>query len=226
MRKLILIPLLPALVLFPVLAAAKMVSFDSDKMGAIPKGWTAYMTHSGNAPKWEILNDSTAPSKPYVLGQTSSGESDNRFPLLIYDDSSLKDGEVSVAFKPMSGRIDQGAGLVWRYKDPDNYYIARANGLEDNVVLYKVEKGVRIPLAPKGDPANTYGVRHRVPNYVWSNLRVTFNGPLFTVYMGKDKVFDVEDTTFTDTGKVGLWTKSDSVMSFDNFEFKDSSAKD
>src|SRR5258708_28404534 len=102
----------------------------------------------------------------------------------------------------MSGRIDQGAGLVWRYKDPDNYYIARANGLEDNVVLYKVEKGVRIPLAPKGDPANTYGVRHRAPNSVSGNLRVTFNGPRLAVYMSNNNVFDNLDTTLTTTGKV------------------------
>jgi hypothetical protein len=87
-------------------------------------------------------------------------------------------------------------------------------------VLYKVENGKRLSLAPKGTPSDTYGVRRRVPSGVWSTLRVTFRGPLFTVYLNGAKVFDVEDTTFTGSGKVGLWTKADSVIYFDNFEFK------
>jgi len=126
---------------------------------------------------------------------------------------------VSVAFKPISGQIDQGAGVVWRYKDSETYYIARANALEDNVVLYKVEKSQRIPLPPVGEPSNTYGIAHRVPTGVWSTLRVTFKGSLFTVYLNGDKIFDVDDKTFTEAGKVGLWTKSDSAIYFDNLAF-------
>ena len=211
---------IPVLVL-PVLAwSAGAINFGSDTPGTVPKGWSAFMTHPGGAPKWEVVADKTAPSKkPYVVGQTSQSPDDNRFPLLIYDDSNLKDGEVSVAFKPISGKIDQGAGVVWRYKDPDTYYIARANALEDNVVLYKVEKSQRIPLPPVGQPSNTYGIAHRIPTGVWSTLRVTFQDSLFTVYVNGDKIFDVDDKTFTDPGRVGLWTKSDSAIYFDNFAF-------
>ncbi len=126
---------------------------------------------------------------------------------------------MSVSFKPISGKIDQGAGVVWRYQNPDTYYIARCNALEDNCVLYKVEKSQRIPLPPVGEPSNTYGIAHRIPTGVWSTLRVTFKGSLFTVYINGDKIFDVEDKTFTDAGKVGLWTKSDSAIYFDNFAF-------
>ena len=216
MKKTILILLFPVLVL-----SADTINFGSDAPGAVPKGWSVNMTHPGGAPKWEVVADKTAPSKkPYVVGQTSKSPDDNRFPLLIYDNSNLKDGEVSVAFKAISGKIDQGAGVVWRYKDPNAYYIARANALEDNVVLYKLDKGERIPLPPVGQPSNTYGLAHRVPTGVWNTLRVTFKGSLFTVYINGDKIFDVDDKTYSDAGKVGLWTKSDSVIYFDNFAFK------
>ena len=200
---------------------AATINFGSDVPGTVPKGWSVFMTHQGGAPKWEVITDRTAPSKKgYVVGQTSKDQTDGRFPLLIYDNSNLKDGEVSVAFKAISGRVDQGAGLVWRFKDPNNYYVTRANALEDNVVLYKVEKSERIPLAPVGQPSNTYGLPHHVPTGVWNTLRVTFKGSLFTVYINGEKMFDVDDKTFADAGKVGLWTKSDSVISFDNFDFK------
>ena len=204
----------------PVVYAAA-INFSSDATGTVPQGWSVSMTHQGGPPKWEVVADITAPSKKgYVVGQTSKDQTDGRFPLLIYDNSNLKDGEVSVAFKPISGRVDQGAGLVWRYRDPNNYYVTRANALEDNVVLYKVERGERIPLPPVGQPSNTYGLPHHVPTGVWHTLRVMFKDSLFTVYIDGIKMFDVNDKTFSDAGKVGLWTKSDSVISFDKFEFK------
>lgn len=209
-----------AVLLGTALCAAETINFDSDKPGALPSGWSVAMTHAGGAPKWEIVQDATAPSKPNAFAQTSTDATGGRFPLAIYDKSSLKDGEVSVAFKPVSGKVDQGAGLVWRYQNPNTYYIARANALENNVVLYRVEGGKRLSIAPKGTPSRTYGVKHKVSSGVWSTLRVTFQGSLFSVYLNGEKLFDVVDTTFTTAGKVGLWTKSDSVIDFDNFEFK------
>ncbi|HEY5618066.1 MAG TPA: family 16 glycoside hydrolase [Vicinamibacterales bacterium] len=210
------------MLLFPVVAlSAQTINFGSDAPGTVPRGWSVAMTHQGGAPKWEIVADKTAPSKQLkVVGQTSNDPTDGRFPLLIYDHSNLRDGEVSVAFKPIAGKVDSAAGLVWRYKDPNTYYVARANALEDNVVLYKLEKGERIPLPPVGEPSNTYGVPHRVPSGAWSTLRITFKGSFFTVYLNGAKLFDVDDKTFTEAGKVGLWTKADSVTYFDNFEFK------
>jgi hypothetical protein len=218
MKKLILILiLLPSVSLW----STDVVDFGSDTLGTVPRGWSVFMTDKGGAPKWEVVEDRTAPSKKgKVAGQTSNDPTGGRFPLLIYDNSNLKDGEVSVAFRPISGRVDQGAGLIWRYQDPNNYYVARANALEDNVVLYKVEKGMRIPLPPVGQPTNTYGLPHYVPSRVWNTMRVTFKGSLFTVYVNGDKIFDLDDKTFTEAGKVGLWTKSDSVIYFDNFGFK------
>lgn len=178
------------------------------------------MTHTGGAPKWEVLKDDTAPSKPNALAQTSTDRTGGRFPLAVYERANLTDGAVSVSFKPVSGSGDQAAGIVWRYKDPNNYYIVRANALEDNVVLYKVEGGTRVSLAPKGTPSNTYGAKHPVPERTWSTLRVEFQGSRFSVLFDGKKIMEVEDNTFAGAGRVGLWTKADSVTYFDDFRIE------
>jgi 3-keto-disaccharide hydrolase len=202
----------------PDRGAAETFNFDSAPAGALPPGWTSAMTHAGGAPKWEVVADNTAPSKPNALAQLSNDPADGRFPLAILDKANFTDGELSVKFKTISGKVDQGAGLVWRYRDANNYYLTRANALEDNVVLYKVEKGRRSSIAPKGMPRGTYGVKHKVPSQTWNTLRVTFQGPQFAVYFNGQKLFEVEDSTFPAPGKVGLWTKADSVIHFDDFE--------
>ena len=196
---------------------AAEVSFDKEKPGTAPGGWVIAMTHEGGAPRWEIAADASAPGKPNVLAQLSTDKTSGRFPLAIYEKASLVNGEVSVRFKPVSGEGDQAAGIIWRYKDPDNYYVVRANALEDNVVMYKVEAGKRISLEPKGTPSKTYGVKHKVPKQAWSALKVSFNGPRFEVFFDAEKIMEVEDRTFTAAGKTGLWTKADSVTYFDNF---------
>jgi hypothetical protein len=103
---------------------------------------------------------------------------------------------------------------------PDNYYIVRANALENNVVLYKVEAGVRLSIAPKVLPSRAYGVKHEIPSLRWNTLRVVFNESLFTVFLNGERLFEVEDKTFKDAGRVGLWTKADSVTYFADFTFE------
>lgn len=203
---------------FPCIA--EIVSFDRATLGTAPAGWTAAMTHDGGAPRWEILGDDSAPSRPNVLAQVSQDATNARFPLAVYDRANVMNGEVSVRFKTISGTVDQAAGLVWRYRDPDNYYVVRANALENNIVLYKVEKGERVALAPKGSPPQTYGVEHPVPKQKWSTLSVTFQGEAFTVRFDGQEVFSVEDRTFPGAGRVGLWTKADSVTYFDEFQIE------
>lgn len=198
---------------------AETIPFDSTGPGRIPAGWSVAMTGQGGPPQWEILRDDSAPSPPYVLAQVSSDRTSGRFPLAIHETSLLKDAEVQVRFKPIEGERDRAAGIVWRYRDENNYYIVRANALEHNIVLYKVENGKRTSLAPKGHPPDTYGVKHTVPTGRWSSLGVTFDGPLFTVTFDGKKLFEVEDSTFTESGRVGLWTKADSVTYFDDFRF-------
>jgi hypothetical protein len=197
------------------------ITFEKDKPGALPAGWSSAMTHSGGEPRWEVIPDDSAPSTRNVLAQLSDDKTNGRYPLAIYDTATIKDGEVSVRCKSLAGTVDQACGIVWRYRNPDNYYIVRANALENNVVLYKVEGGKRQPLSPKGFPPDTYGIKHPVPAGQWNHLRVTFQGSLMTVFFYSDeKLFEVEDETFKEAGKVGLWTKADSVTYFDAFHFE------
>lgn len=206
--------------LFWFLAQARSVRFDEGKPGGLPSGWTAAVTHEGARPNWAIVSDESAPSKPNVLAQLSSEPARAQFPLAVFEGASLANGEIEVKFKPVSGKVDRAAGLVWRYRDENNYYIVRANALEDNVVLYKVQEGKRTSLAPEGTSAGTYGVDREVPAGRWSALRVVVDGPRFTVFIDGEKLFEVEDSTFSGAGRVGLWTKADSVTYFDDFEVR------
>jgi hypothetical protein len=199
---------------------AQTLRFDSKRVKTTLSAWTFAMTHEGEAPRWEIVADPTAPSAPYVLAQTSTGKTAGRFPLAIYRHAKLKNGIVSILFKPVAGERDQAAGVVWRYRDPDNYYIVRANALEDNVVLYKVENGERTSLQPQGLPSKSYGVKHPIPKNSWTSMQVMFSGNHFEVLVGGVKVLEVEDSTFTNAGQVGLWTKADSVIHFDDMRIQ------
>ena len=144
---------------------ANELALDFDRMDAhiAPVGFTQARTGRGGTGAWEIKEDNTAPSGKKVLAQTSSDPTNYRFPLCIYDAFEARDVDLSVSFKPLSGRVDQAAGLVWRYRDPDNYYVVRANALEDNVVLYKVENGERSDLKIRGGGFLSYGKEAPVP---------------------------------------------------------------
>lgn len=210
--------LLAAALSLRVPGAAQPVRFEGSLPGKLPSGWTVAMTHDGGAPKWEIVRDESSPSPPYVFAQVSQDKTAGRFPLAIWDKASLRDGEVSVAFKAVAGTVDQAAGIVWRYQDQNNYYIVRANAVENNVVLYKVQNGVRLSIAPKGLPSRSYGVKHPIPSGKWNTLRIVFRGSLFTVFFNSERLFETEDQTFAGAGRTGLWTKADSVTYFDDFE--------
>ena len=197
-------------------AWGQVISFDTDATGKAPAGFTTDRTGKGRHGTWLVVADTTAPSRPNVLAQTDMDRTDYRFPVCVYDAITVKDVDLSVKFKPLKGSIDQGAGLVWRYRDKDNYYIVRANALEGNVVLYKVEKGKRtdLPLVGKG---KTYGMKIRIPSGKWGTLRVICRGDHFDVVYNDAKLYEVEDKTFPEAGKVGLWTKADSYIEFDDF---------
>jgi len=199
---------------------SEAIRFDQAVPGKLPADWTVAMTHAGAPPRWEIVRDESAPSPPNVLAQLSRDRTAGRFPLAIWGRTLLQDGEVSIAFKAVDGSIDQAAGIVWRYQDPNNYYIVRANALENNVVLYKVENGVRTSIAPKGLPSRSYGVKHLIPSGRWNNLKVTF-----AVFFNQERLFEAEDTTFQKPGKIGLWTKADSVTYFDDLTVVSKEAK-
>jgi len=191
-----------------ILAATSMAftqtfNFDKDKEGTVPQGWTATKTGKGD-PKWSVVKDETAPSKPNVLKQ--SGEA--TYPVCIKDDTSLKDGFVEVKFKPVSGKEDQAGGVIWRCKDSNNYYVARANALEDNVTIYYTVNGRR---------TEKKRTSMKVSSNEWHTLRVDFQRNQFTVTLDGKKAIEWDDNTFKEAGKVGLWTKADSVTLFDDF---------
>src|SRR5882762_4515451 len=189
------------------------VSFESDQIGATPKGWTATLTGKGDS-KWTVENDETAPSKSKVLKQSGRAT----YPLLLKNDTNIKDGFVEVKFKAIAGSQDRAAGIVWRAKDATNYYVIRANALEDNVVLCKTVNGVRSPLDIIGRKGG-YGTDEKVPSDTWHILRIDFSGSRFRVSFNGRQLFEVEDSTFEDAGKVGLWTKADSVTLFDQVTY-------
>lgn len=197
----------------PMPANAQVVGFESDAPGEPPAGFTAELTGSGRPGVWTVEPAPDAPEGRQVVVQSDGDATNSRFPVLVYDSASATDLDLSVAFQAVSGRVDQAAGLVWRYRDPGNYYVVRANALEDNVVLYKVENGQRHDLPVKG-AGSSYGVKAPVADG-WNTLRVSATGALFEVYLNGAKLFEVEDATFTGAGKVGLWTKADSVTRFD-----------
>src|SRR5438067_8076129 len=138
MRKLLLTAIL---CMVATAALAETENFDQALPGSMPPGWTCGVTGRGS-PVWKVEPDPSAPSKPNVLKQSGSGT----FPWCVRKTVSIADGFVEVKFKPLSGREDQAGGLVWRWKDGDNYYIARANALEGTVSLYHTEGGHRLTI--------------------------------------------------------------------------------
>jgi hypothetical protein len=196
--------------------AVTSVDFEASTLGTLPTGFAIALTGGGGAAAWQIQEDGSSPAGPKVLLQTSRDETSQRFPLCVYEPFSARDVDLSVRFKPISGKVDQAAGLVFRYRDPGNYYSVRANALEGNVVLYKVESGKRSDLKPVGAGLFTYGKEAPVPVQAWSTLRVVARGSRFSVHVNGSHLFDVEDATFSDAGKIALWTKADSVTAFDD----------
>lgn len=202
----------------PAPEGARVIDFEDAAVGAPPPGFTFARTGQGGPGRWEVVAVDGAPSGGKALAQTSTDATSYRFPLAVVEGFTARGADLAVRFRPVSGKVDQAAGLVWRYRDPDNYYIVRANALEDNVVLYKVEGGKRTDLDIKG-AGRTYGVKAEVPADAWSELRVIARGNLFTVYLNGRNLFEVEDGTFREAGRVGLWTKADSVTRFDDLRF-------
>jgi Domain of Unknown Function (DUF1080) len=189
------------------------VNFQAETAGGPPKGWTITMTGKGT-PKWTVEKDDTAPSKGYVLKQSGKAT----YALAHKDGSRISDGFVEIRFKTIAGSEDRAAGIVWRAKDANNYYVVRANALESNVVLYKTVGGTRSSLDIVGQKGG-YGVKMPVPSNQWHTLRVDFAGTRFKVTFNGKPIFEVEDTTFRDAGMIGLWTKADSVTVFDGVTY-------
>ena len=184
---------------------AETISFDSDAPGSLPLAWEQGVTGRGAA-KWAVRQDASAPSKPNVLQQSGTGT----FPWCVLRKTSVENGFIEVRFKALAGKEDQAGGVVWRWKDGNNYYVARANALENNLSLYYTEGGRRNTLKYVDAP---------VPPKVWHTLRVEFSGRRISVALNGKTYIDLEDTHVSGGGAVGLWTKADSVTAFDDFSY-------
>ena len=186
-------------------AAAEILGFDADPTGSLPAGWTGGVTGRGS-PRWTVEADADAASPHHVLKQAGRGD----FPWCVRRDVSLADGFVEVRFKPLSGKEDQAGGVVWRWKDGDNYYVARANALENNVSLYYTQNGRRITIRYVDAP---------VAKGQWHVLRVEFGGTRIAVALDGKRYIELDDAHIAGAGAVGVWTKADSVTVFDGFSY-------
>ncbi|HTE13784.1 MAG TPA: hypothetical protein VK642_01785 [Burkholderiales bacterium] len=184
---------------------AETVNFDQDMAGQLPAGWTCGVTGSGN-PLWRVESDASAPSKPNVLRQSGAGT----YPWCVKSTTAIADGYVEVKFKSISGREDQAGGVVWRWKDKNNYYVARANALENNVSLYFTTDGRRNTIKYVDAP---------VAKGAWHVLRTEFSGTNIKVYLNGKLYIGANDKHVVGVGAVGVWTKADSITAFDDFGY-------
>jgi Domain of Unknown Function (DUF1080) len=181
--------------------------FESDAVGAAPADFEFARTGGGAEGKWIVRIEKGA-DKNHVLVQESTDATDYRFPVAVLKDGSFQDVTLSVRARPLSGQVDQGFGLVWRYKDANNYYITRCNADEDNCTIYHTVNGNRRAFLNQSA---------KVTKNTWHTLKLEATGDHFIVWYDGNKVLDARDGTFKDAGKVGLWTKADSVIEFDDF---------
>jgi hypothetical protein len=189
---------------------ASTIALGNAQPGQLPAGFRTARTGQGVPAAWSVVADASVPSGK-VLAQTSTDNADYRFPLAIYDGITAKDVEVSVRFKAVGGRIDRAGGIAVRLADPDNYYVLRANALEDNVNFYHVVRGSRRQIS---------GANVKVPSDQWHTLSLTAVGDQFSIVFNDKKLFTATDRTFSNAGKTGLWTKADSVTWFDNLTIR------
>jgi hypothetical protein len=191
-------------------AKAQHISFTDTPAGSLPKDFTTALTGQGKAGEWAIVDDTSAEGGR-ALAQLNADQTDYRFPLAIYMPTVESDVEVSAHFKPVSGKVDQAGGIALRLIDRNNYYLARANALEDNVHFYRVVGGRRQELA---------GANTKVAGGVWHTLTLRAQGNRFSISLDGKPLFTHTDKTFNSPGKVALWTKADSVTRFDWIEIK------
>ena len=187
--------------------AGKVVNFDTYPIGQAPPGWTVDSPGAGSG--WQVRKDRTAPTQPHVLAEISAQGRNSRSPLAILDGVNTRDADVSVRIKPISGRDGLAGGLVFRYRDPNNYYIARADASENTVTVLKVEDGRKTPVFTD--------VKHPIPANSWSILKVSVRGARFQVFVDHRRVLEGRDGTFSTPGRVGLWAVADSTIYFDDF---------
>src|SRR4051794_16851126 len=189
----------------PAETGAVMIAIDRMTLGSPPAGFSFARTGGGAGGERSVVADPTAMAGR-AIEQTSTDRTDYRFPLAIHESLSAANLDVELRFKAVAGKIDQAAGIAVRLQDADNYYVARANALENNVRFYRVVHGRREQLA---------GADLRVTPNEWHRLGLRAEGERFTISYDGKTLFSATDGTFAEAGGVALWTKADSVSRFD-----------
>ena len=185
---------------------AETIDFEQDATGAAPSGWVCGTTGRGS-PHWAVELDASAPSKPNVLKQSGNAT----FPYCARMGIAIANGFVEVKFNPLQGREDQAGGLMWRWANGENYYVARANALENNVSIYYTTRGTRHTIKYVDAP---------VASNQWHTLRAEFDGKRAKIILDGKQYLDVQDEHILGAGAVGVWTKADSVTAFDDFTWQ------
>ncbi|QPD05696.1 MAG: hypothetical protein Nkreftii_003470 [Candidatus Nitrospira kreftii] len=189
----------------------KVWTFDNDPQKTLPSEFQIGTLFDGRpAGEWKMLETDRAKSPPGVLGQLMAKGAEHAYKTVLIDETMSSDIELAISFLPIDGKADMGGGLIWRATDDRNYYLTRANPLEQNIRIYRVVKGIRKMLK---NFDQIIDVRQ------WHALRVLTNGCRIQVYFDDKQVFDLCDETFA-TGRVGLWTKSDAVTYFDDLKLQ------
>jgi hypothetical protein len=187
-----------------------MIVVSKVPIGQMPAGFTTARTGGGAQGNWRVEEDASV-TGGRVIAQASADQTDYRFPLAIYDQVSATNVDVTVRFKAVAGRVDRAGGIAIRLADPDNYYVLRANALEDNVNFYRVVKGSRREIQ---------GASAKVASDVWHVLGLKAEADTFSISFDGKLLFTVKDPTFANAGKVALWTKADSVTRFDTLSIR------
>jgi hypothetical protein len=208
--------MLSSLISLAAQLAERRVDFESDEVGRLPKFFTSAVTGDAKEGSWAIEETDGAPSGRKVLAQRDPNDAEDRYALCVYDVQKVADVDVEVQLKPIAGKVDQSGGVVVRYIDRNNYYVARANALEGNVRLYAVVQGKRTQIAGQPVPVDANK---------WHKLRLVVQGRDFQVYFNDVMMFETPDDAHRDPGQVALWTKSDSVTQFDDLVIRQVTAK-
>jgi hypothetical protein len=184
-------------------------NFDREQPGVLPSQFSVGTLFDGRpAGDWQVLATERAKSPPYVLAQLMAKGAEHAYKVVLSKDVIASDLNLEVSFLPIQGNADMGGGLIWRAADDRNYYLARANPLEQNIRVYRVVKGIR-HLLQNFD--QTINVKQ------WHTLRIIHRGCDINIFYDDKQVFDLCDKTFH-TGMIGLWTKSDAVTYFDDLQ--------
>jgi hypothetical protein len=192
------------------------VNFDTVKPGSPPPFWS-FISRPANPVRWEVRHDPGAPSRGNVLEKVTPGAAETDNPVAVFDKEVCRDGDLSVKFRIDGGGRTRTMGIVWRYQDPNNYYLLHFSADQKNIVLFSVRNGKYQPVPIEGAKPGSFGITHDIRVGQWYVVKVMFRGPQIRVLFGNRRLFEADDNQLPDPGRTGLWTRGRTTASFDDF---------